>query len=139
MPLNLAAAELIQQFDWTSEDGKTSISFDVTGLLRAIALDAMPYEKVLAPIDKEWADSWLPLRDLALGHVYNMPKEYAETPVLMVEMTASAANTVEPINGLLIDGSHRYARAILDKKHEIRAHLVRFPHWLPYSKMEQKV
>jgi hypothetical protein len=123
--------EIMQQFDWRSDDGKLQITFNVTGLLRAIASGEVPVEKIRCQIDLEWAYKELPRRDLNKDYIISLTRSQAEVPLLMVETDPPEADGT--LNGLVIDGSHRYAALVLHHSQYFNAHFVRTANWQPYA------
>ena len=129
-----------QIFDWTSVDNATSVSFDVTEMLRDIKRGTLAYGRVISPLGKDWADEWLwPHRDINMDRVLAVSKnsQLLNAPVLGVMMDPKQ-EFGEGMDCTLIDGSHRYATRLLLGLTDIMWHVVRFNDWQPYATITGK-
>lgn len=113
----------IETFNWTSEDGKTTIAFPVTKMLSEISVGRLKVDRVTTEISEPFIVNWLSKRELNLKHVSSLSLERLDEPVLGAWMADDV---------LLIDGSHRYlARYVMGFK-TIDYLLVSEPDWRPF-------
>jgi hypothetical protein len=122
---------IYQVFDWTSDDGAHQVRFWATPILEAIAKGTLPHEKLAVLLDREWCRLWLTKRDPDIIKVRAFTQAQIDEPVLGIEIPERHPNGHPTI--LLIDGSHRMYRRYLDNYEDCLWHVVRYPHWLPYS------
>jgi hypothetical protein len=120
---------LFEQFDHISEDEKTLTTFRVTEMLIAMAEGKLPYEKVISPIDINFARKWLPLRELNLEYVESISPTRLAEPVLGANMPDGTT--------LLIDGSHRYAACYVRHIPFIQWDIIKHPDWLPFATVKE--
>jgi hypothetical protein len=117
--------ERIEVFDWTSPDEVTSVHFPITIMLRAIAKGQVPYERITAQLDPEFARIWISRRDINIPYCLALPKKRRDEPVLGCWM---ADDTV-----LLVDGSHRYMARYLRKETTIDYIILKEVDWKPFA------
>lgn len=132
----------LEIFSWTSEDLSEAIAFRVTELLHSIAIGETPFDKCEVPLDPAWAQEWLSHRLDASSIPYiqrriSQTPRWLDTPVLFCEDWHAAG--AEPVTATLIDGSHRYAARMRFGLNNIRAHLVRWPHWRRFAEWTKGV
>lgn len=125
---NMITATLrqLQVFEWSSEDGKEKYKFYVTLMLDAMKEGKLPFYEVCSLLDKEWAATWLPHRDLNQRLVASMDHKRLNEPLLGVEMPRDRSV-------LIIDGSHRYAARLKRGKEDFTIHIVEYPYWKEYA------
>lgn len=97
-------------------------------MLSAIANKQLAVQAVITPLDREFANKWLPLRELNMDYVHNMPKSQFDKPVLDVWLPDGTA--------LLIDGSHRYMARVINNKRAIAHHIIAFSDWQSFAQIE---
>lgn len=115
----------IEYFDWTSPDGKTSITFRVTDMLNAISTGTLRAQRVTTRIDTEFVELWLVKRELSDRLIARMTPERRNEPVLGAWMPDGSV--------LLIDGSHRYMARYLEGLDEIDYNLIAYDDWQGYA------
>lgn len=116
---------ILEQFDWTSTDGKTSITFRITEMLGAIAAGQLKTDLITSPLDANFARQWLIKRDLNEYYCRNMSLRRLDQPVLGVWMPDKTV--------LLIDGSHRYMARYYSGQTTVDYHLVALADWQSYA------
>ncbi len=114
----------IETFEWTSEDEKTQISFEVTKMLDEIAAGRLKADHVTTEINETFITTWLSKRELNPLRIVSISRSRLDEPVLGVWMDDAV---------LLIDGGHRYlARYALGLK-TVDYLLVAESDWRPFS------
>lgn len=121
---------VIEQFDWTSPDECTRISFRVTAMLGDIAKGKLTVARVTTLIDTDFVDTWVAKRDLNMTHVAMMSNARLNVPVLGAVMPDEDV--------LLIDGSHRMMARRMRGETTIEYNLVAPQDWLPYATITGK-
>lgn len=122
---------LIEQFDHVSEDQKTLTTYEVTRMLLDIEMGKLPFKKVLAAVDPDFAVKWLPQRDVNLDYAMKLSPKQVALPLLGVERADGTT--------LLIDGSHRYLAAYIRGLPELPWYIVEAPHWHPYASVKENL
>lgn len=116
---------VIEQFDWTSPDERTRISFRVTAMLGDIASGKLRVKRITTYLDVDFADTWVAKRDLNPAHIAALSNARLNVPVLGVWMPDGDV--------LLVDGSHRYMARRLRGETLIDYYTVALPDWQPYA------
>jgi len=120
--------EIIQVFDWTSPDGKQSIKFNATEMLRAVKRGELKHSCVLVHLDRKWVEEWVLPHSIdpqGMEYIKTMTEAQMSKPILAVEMADHGV--------LVIDGRHRYVARYLANKPYVTMMVVYHPRWHRYA------
>ena len=93
----------------------------------------MNYAPVWVPTNAELALSFLHDNIIDPKRVMQLTKRHMREPIILCKTEAYDIDDPLVPKVLLVDGHHRFTRAVADKRQEIRAWLLELHQWQPFS------